>query len=80
MEGQVRDHHYLHALEAGQVSTENLKAFAGEQYNIIRSDLPSEAQMVNRFGAMPSGALLREIMDAEAQGNCSPCLGERLHG
>jgi len=67
LENQIRDHPYPRALEAHQVSIENLKAFAGEQYNIIRSDFRSDALMVNRFGTTRSGTLLHGIMDGEAQ-------------
>jgi thiaminase len=66
-ERQVQDHPYLRALEEKQISLENLKDFAGEQYNIIQSDLRSDALMVSRFGATQSGTFLREIMDGEAQ-------------
>ena len=67
LERLMRDHPYLRTLEAKQASMDNLKAFAGEQYSIIRSDLRSAALMVSRFGAAPSGALLREILEGEAQ-------------
>jgi len=67
VESQIRHHPYLQALEGKQVSQANLKAFAGEQYNIIRSDLRSDALMVTRFGATNNGKMLREIMDGEAQ-------------
>jgi len=66
-EGRIQNHTYLRALEAKQISMENLKDFAGEQYNIIQSDLRSAALMVSRFGATQSGTFLREIMDGEAQ-------------
>src|SRR3954469_19865230 len=43
VEEQIRRHPYLTALERKQVSQNNLKAFAGEQYHIIQSDLRSDA-------------------------------------
>ncbi|OFX22045.1 MAG: hypothetical protein A2V77_09930 [Anaeromyxobacter sp. RBG_16_69_14] len=53
-ESEIRNHPYLAALEDGQISRDNLRAFAGEQYNIIRSDLRSEALLLSRFGASRS--------------------------
>jgi len=54
VEEEIRNHPYLEALERGEPSIENLRAFAGEQYNIIRSDLRSDALLVSRFGANPA--------------------------
>lgn len=65
VEDQIRNHPYLAALEEGQVSLDNLRAFAGEQYTIIRSDLRSTALLVARFGATPSGEFFRGIMEGE---------------
>jgi len=65
VEDQIRNHPYLAALEDRQVSLENLRAFAGEQYNIIRSDLRSAALLVARFGATPSGDFFHGIMEGE---------------
>ena len=67
VEDQIRHHPYLTALENKQVSLENLKAFAGEQYNIIRSDLRSDALLVARFGTTPSGPFFRGILEGEVQ-------------
>jgi thiaminase len=67
VENQIRNHPYLKNLEGKQVSQANLKAFAGEQYNIIRSDLRSDALMVTRFGTTNNGKMLRDIMDGEVQ-------------
>jgi pyrroloquinoline quinone (PQQ) biosynthesis protein C len=54
VEDEIRNHPYLTALEEGQVSRDNLRAFAGEQYNIIRSDLRSQAVLLSRFGGSSS--------------------------
>jgi thiaminase len=67
VEDQIRHHPYLTALEDKQVSLENLKAFAGEQYNIIRSDLRSDALLVARFGTTPSEPFFRGILEGEIQ-------------
>ena len=54
VEDQIRNHPYLEALEQGDVSLDNLRAFAGEEYHIIRSDLRSDSLLVSRFGAGPA--------------------------
>src|SRR5262245_47057904 len=56
-EQEIRHHPYVTALEAGRVRREELPRFAGEQYHIIRSDLRSVAQLLNRFGTTPSGPI-----------------------
>lgn len=65
VEDQIRNHPYLDALERGEVSRDNLRAFAGEEYNIIRSDLKSNALLVSRFGADPGGDFFRGIQEGE---------------
>ena len=45
---------YVQALEKGKIGRESLRLFAGEQYNIIASDLKSVACLVSRFGSAPS--------------------------
>lgn len=66
LEDEIRNHPYIAALERGEVSLDNLRAFAGEQYNILRSDLRSDAQMVSRFGATPGSAFFRDLVTGEA--------------
>lgn len=65
VEQQIRNHPYIDAVEAGQVSLDNLRAFAGEQYLIIQSDLRSAAQLVARYGATRSGAFFQGILEGE---------------
>jgi len=65
VENQIRNHPYLITLENGQVSQANLRAFAGEQYNIIQSDLRSAAQLVARYGATPGGKFFQDILQGE---------------
>jgi hypothetical protein len=72
VEDQIRNHPYLAALENGEVSLDNLRAFAGEQYNIIASDLRSDALLVSRFGATPTGEFFRGIFEGEVLALC-PC-------
>lgn len=66
VENQIRNHSYLTALENGQVSRANLRAFAGEQYNIIQSDLRSAAQLVARYGMTPGGRFFQDILQGES--------------
>ena len=54
VEDQLRNVPYLPALERGEVSRDNLRAFAGEQYHSIRKDLRSGAMMLSRFGTDPA--------------------------
>ena len=67
VEAQIRSQAYLGALERGEVSRANLRAFAGEQYNIIRKDLRSGAMMLSRFGTDPaSRKFFQDNVDGEA--------------
>lgn len=66
LEAEIREHPFLSALEAGAVPREGLRAFAGEQYHIIRSDLRSVALLVNRYGASPSGPFFQATLQGEA--------------
>lgn len=54
VEDEIRNVPYLDALERREVSRANLRAFAGEQYHIIRKDLRSGAMMLSRFGTDPA--------------------------
>jgi thiaminase len=66
VEEEIRNHPYITALENGEVSLDNLRAFAGEQYNILTSDLRSDALMVTRFGADPGGQFFVDLVGGEA--------------
>ncbi|MDJ0616336.1 MAG: hypothetical protein QNJ63_06205 [Calothrix sp. MO_192.B10] len=67
VEDQIRNHPYLTALESGQVSQENLKAFAGEEYNIVKSDIRSNRLLARRFRRTRSGKFFRDILSGEVQ-------------
>jgi len=67
VEKQIRNHPYLTALENGQVSQENLKAFAGEEYNIVKSDIRSDSLLVQRFGGTRNGKFFQDILSGEVQ-------------
>jgi thiaminase len=62
---QLLRHPYVQALEQGKLGQENLRLFAGEQYNIIASDLKSAAYLVSRFGSMPSRDFFLGILQGE---------------
>ena len=62
---QLLRHPYVQALEEGKIGRENLRLFAGEQYNTIASDLKSVAYLVSRFGSAPSGDFFLGILQGE---------------
>jgi thiaminase len=62
---QLLRHPYVQALEQGKIGRENLRLFAGEQYNIIASDLKSAAYVVSRYGSTPSGDFFLGILQGE---------------
>jgi pyrroloquinoline quinone (PQQ) biosynthesis protein C len=66
VDDQIAAAPFLIALERHRVSLDGLRAFAGEQYNILRSDLRSNAQMVSRFGTQPFGAYFLDLTTSEA--------------
>ena len=59
-------HPYPSALEAGRVPRDALKVFAGQQYQIITSDLRSIALTVSRHGTLPSRKFLLNVLQGEA--------------
>jgi thiaminase len=67
VDNQIAAAPFLAALEHHQVSLDALKAFTGEQYNILRSDLRSNAQMVSRFGTQPQGSYFLDLTTSEAE-------------
>ena len=58
-------HPYVQALEEGKIGRENLRLFAGVQYNTIASDLKSVAYLVSRFGSAPSRDFFLGILQGE---------------
>ena len=64
-EDQIRNVPFLTALEAGEVSSAQLQAFACEEFNIVNSDLRSNALLVSRLGASPGGTFFQGILDGE---------------
>ncbi len=62
---QLLRHPYVQALEEGKIGREKLHFFAGEQYNIIESDLKSVAYLVSRFGSAPSRDFFLGILQGE---------------
>jgi thiaminase len=62
---QLLRHPYVQALQEGKIGRESLRLFAGEQYNIIASDLKSVAYLVSRFGSAPSRDFFLGILQGE---------------
>jgi hypothetical protein len=58
---QLLRHRYLAAVERGDLELAELRPFAGEQHQIISSDLRSVAQLVGRWG----GVFLLGVLDGE---------------
>jgi thiaminase len=56
---------YVQAVEEGKIGREKLRLFAGEQYNIIGSDLKSAAYLVSRFGSTASRDFFLGILQGE---------------
>ncbi len=55
LEEKILRHHYLAALETGRLPPEKLRIFAGQQYQIIASDLRSiAAPLAIRQSAAPT--------------------------
>jgi len=67
VEDAIRGHRYVAAIEAGQVPRERLRAFVGEQYHIIGSDLRSVAHLLARFGDEPARGFFLATLQGEAQ-------------
>lgn len=67
VDNQIANAPFLTALERRQASIDDLKAFAGDQYNILRSDLRSNAHMVSRFGGEPHGSFFLDLTTGEAE-------------
>jgi thiaminase len=66
VEVRLFEHPWIAAVEAGQCSRDDLRAFAAQQRRIIASDLRSVALLVHRFGDGPSGRFFAESLKTEA--------------
>ena len=67
LETRIRSHAFLRALEAGEVSEDRLRAFAGEQYHVLRSDRRSFAQLAARYPDDPSGGVFLALAAGEGE-------------
>jgi TENA/THI-4/PQQC family len=67
IERSLAEHRYLAELEAGRVPVESLRAFAGEQRAIIRSDRRSFEHLAQRFPQPPAGGFFRDLAAGEAE-------------
>jgi thiaminase len=65
LEEKILHHRYLAALETGRLPREKLRIFAGQQYQIIASDLRSVALLVSRYGNLPSRPYLIGVLEGE---------------
>ena len=67
VERRLADHRYLLELEAGRVPIESLRAFAGEQQEIIASDRTSFRHLAHRFAERPAGEFFEAMAAGEAE-------------
>jgi TENA/THI-4/PQQC family len=65
VERAIREHPFLDALDAGEVSRDALAALAGEQRLIVSSDRRSFAHLAARFPEDPAGAFFLSMAEGE---------------
>jgi hypothetical protein len=65
VEERIRHHRWVRELEAGWISADALKAFAGEQLQIIPSDLRSFTMLADRFPDEPAHPYLAGMAAGE---------------
>jgi TENA/THI-4/PQQC family len=68
VEERIRSHPWLGELEAARISIEGLRAFAGEQLQIIPSDLRSFMMLADRFTQEPAQPYLQGMVAGERAG------------
>jgi thiaminase len=66
LDEKILGHPYILALNEGKLPLDSLRAFAGQQYHIITSDLRSIAGLLSRHGQLPSRPWLLAILQGEA--------------
>ncbi len=66
LDEKILGHPYIMALNEGKVSQDSLRAFAGQQYHIITSDLRSIASLLSRHGHLLSRPWLLAVLQSEA--------------
>ena len=65
VEERIRGNSWLAELEAGRLATAALRAFAGEQLQVIPSDLRSFQMLAARFAGNPAGGYLEGMVAGE---------------
>lgn len=65
VEERIKSNSWLAELEAGRLSTGALRAFAGEQHQVIPSDLRSFEVLTERFAAEPAHSYLAGMAAGE---------------
>ena len=65
VEERIRGNSWLAELEAGGLSPAALRAFAGEQLQVIPSDLRSFQMLADRFAGDPAGGYLEGMVTGE---------------
>jgi hypothetical protein len=67
IERSLVDHPYFAAVEAGRLPAKSLRAFAGEQRAIIRSDRRSFDHLAGRFPTAPAGSFFGDMAAGEVE-------------
>lgn len=65
LDQRIRNHPFLTALEEGRIPREGLALFAGQQRNIIESDLRSVAVIIGRTPSLASRDFLMGMLQGE---------------
>jgi len=66
LDEKILHHPCISALRQGNLSKNVLRAFAGQQYHNITSDLRSIAHLISRHGELPSRSWLVGLLQGEA--------------
>ncbi|MBI4774266.1 MAG: transcriptional regulator [Deltaproteobacteria bacterium] len=66
-EKRFLDHHYVEAIESGQLKESALSAFAAEQYHIITSDLRSIAFLYSRETSSTGQQFFWDVLQGEKE-------------
>jgi pyrroloquinoline quinone (PQQ) biosynthesis protein C len=66
LEQRIRQHAYLQALEEGQIASQQLQCFVGEQWHIIPGDLRSIALLISRCEQPASQQFFLQVLQGEA--------------
>lgn len=67
IEGVIRRHPFLDALERGALAEDSLRAFPGHEYQMVRSDLESLQTLHRRFESGAAASFFLALIEGEKQ-------------